>query len=72
MNLVQKSNVGGGCCAKSITIDGGCWRGAYVTILPGVHIAIGCIIGACSVVTKDTEANGLYVGNPARRIKNLE
>lgn len=63
---------GGACVAKSIIIEDGCWIGANVTILPGVHIARGCIIGACSVVTKDTEANGLYVGNPARRIKNLK
>lgn len=63
---------GGACCAKSIIIEDGCWIGANVTVLPGVHIAKGCIIGACSVVTKDTEAGGLYVGNPARKIKNLE
>ena len=65
----QKNQRGGACCAKAITIGDVCWIGAYVTVLPGVHIAKGCIIGACSVVTKDTEANGLYVGNPARKIK---
>ena len=65
----QKNQRDGACCAKAITIGDGCWIGANVTVLPGVHIAKGCIIGACSVVTKDTEANGLYVGNPARKIK---
>ena len=57
--------------AKKIIIEDGCWIGAHVTILPGVKIAKGCVIGANSCVTKDTEENGLYVGNPAKRIRNL-
>lgn len=54
-----------------IVVGNGVWIGADVTILPGVNISDGCIIGAGSVVTKDTFPNGLYVGNPARRIKDL-
>lgn len=54
-----------------IVVGNGCWIGANCTILPGVKIADGCIIGACSLVTKDTEPDGLYVGCPAKRIKNL-
>lgn len=42
-----------------------------MTIMPGVTIAKGCIIGARSLVTKDTEENGIYVGTPARLIKRL-
>lgn len=38
-------------------------------VLPGVKVATGCVIGAGAVVTKDAEAFGIYVGVPARRIK---
>jgi len=57
--------------AKPITIEDGCWVGANSVIMPGVTIARGCIIGANSLVTKSTEPNSLYTGQPARRIKTL-
>jgi maltose O-acetyltransferase len=56
---------------KAVTIEEGCWIGSGVTILPGVTVRQGCVIGAHSLVTKNTEPNGLYVGNPARRIRDL-
>jgi len=43
--------------------------GANATILPGVFIGIGSMIGAGAVVTKDTQPWRLYVGNPAREIR---
>ena len=43
--------------------------GANVTILPGVEIAENCLIGAGSVVVKDTKPNGVYKGNPAKLIR---
>ncbi len=43
--------------------------GANVTILPGVTLAEGCVIGANSLVAKDTEPWTIYVGSPARPIK---
>ena len=43
--------------------------GASITILPGVTLAEGSVIGACSLVTKDTEPWTIYVGVPARPIK---
>ena len=54
-----------------IKIVDDCWIGANTTIMPGVTIAKGCIIAANSLVTKYTEPNGLYVGKPAKRIKEL-
>ena len=57
--------------SKKTIIGKGCWIGAGVIILPGVTISEGCIIGAGTVVTKDCEANGLYVGTPGRRIEEL-
>jgi maltose O-acetyltransferase len=53
------------------TIGDGCWIGAGATVLPGVTVADGCVIGAGAVVTKNTEPDGVYVGVPARRIRDL-
>jgi len=55
-----------------VSIADGCWIGTGVTILPGVTIDKGCVIGAHSLVTSSTEANGLYSGNPARRMRDLD
>ncbi|MCH4091336.1 acyltransferase [Acetobacter sp.] len=54
-----------------VVIEDGCWIGVNVTVLPGVTIAKGCVIGAGSLVTASTEPNGVYVGSPARRIRDL-
>lgn len=54
---------------KKITIGNDVWIGANVTIMPGVKIDDGSIIGANSVVTKSTKKFGIYVGAPAR-LKN--
>lgn len=55
----------------SIHVGDGCWIGANVTILAGVRVAAGCVIAAGAVVARSTEANGLYAGVPARRIRDL-
>lgn len=46
--------------------------GANATILPGIELGEGCMVGAGAVVTKNVPANALVVGNPARIIKYLE
>lgn len=43
--------------------------GANSTILPGVNLAEGCSIGAMTLVNKSTAPWGIYVGNPAKRLK---
>ena len=47
------------------------WIGSDCTILPGVEIGDGAIIGAGSVVTKSIPSNSVAVGNPARVIKEI-
>jgi len=46
--------------------------GVGVTLLPGVIIGENCLIGAGSVVTKNTNPKGVYIGVPARYIKEVE
>lgn len=47
------------------------WVGANSIILPGVIIGKGCVIGAGSVVTKNTEPFSVFAGNPAKKLKNI-
>lgn len=44
--------------------------GAGSTIMPGADIAEGCSIGAMSLVNRSTQPWGIYVGSPARRLKD--
>ena len=44
--------------------------GTGSVILPGVHIAEGCAIGALSLVNRSTEPFGVYAGVPAKRLKD--
>ena len=45
------------------------WIGQNATILPGVHIGDGAIIGLNSVVSKDVEPYTIVAGNPAQFIR---
>lgn len=45
------------------------WIGQNSTILPGVHIGDGAIIGLNSVVSKDVEPYTVVAGNPVRFIR---
>ena len=53
---------------KSTNIGDGVSIGSNATILP-VSICDNVVIGAGSVVTKNIEESGIYIGNPARKIK---
>lgn len=52
-----------------VIIEEDVWVGANAVILKGVKIAKGSIIGASSVVSKDTVPYGIYGGVPAKLIK---
>lgn len=45
------------------------WIGQNATILPGVHIGDGAIIGLNSVVASDVEPYTIVAGNPARPVR---
>ncbi len=57
--------------SEPVTIGPNCWIGGSVTILPGVTIGEGCVIGAGSVVTRDLPPHQLCVGNPCRPIRQI-
>lgn len=44
--------------------------GAGSVVMPGVDVAEGCSVGAMTLLNKSTEPWGIYVGNPARRVKD--
>ena len=51
------------------TIGNDVWIGYGATIMPGVTIGHGAIIGSKSVVTKDVEPYAIVGGNPAKVIR---
>lgn len=54
--------------SQPIEIGDDVWIGANATIVGGVRIAQGCVIGAGSVLTHSTDPFGIYAGAPARLI----
>lgn len=54
----------------TVIIEDNCYIGAHCTIMPNVKIAEGSVIGANSLVLKDTEPFGIYVGSPCKKIGN--
>jgi acetyltransferase-like isoleucine patch superfamily enzyme len=49
-----------------VTIERDVWIGANATILPGVHIGSGSVIGAGAVVSRDVPPGVVALGIPAR------
>ena len=54
---------------KEVNIEDNVWLGARSTIVPGVRIGEGAVVGMGSVVTKDVPAGAVVGGNPAKIIK---
>ena len=57
---------------KPIVINDQVWIAAKATILPGVTVGEGAVVGACSVVSKDVPPWSVVVGNPAEVVKKRE
>lgn len=52
-----------------VIIEEDVWIGSSATILPGISIGKGSVIGAGAVVTKNIPPYSIAIGNPARIIK---
>lgn len=55
---------------RTTRIDEGAFVGSGATILPGVHIGAFSIVGAGAVVTRDIPAGQVWMGVPARKIRD--
>ena len=56
---------------KPIIIEDKVWLGINVTVLQGVRIGYGSIVGANSTVTKDVPPMTIVAGNPARTVRRI-
>lgn len=54
---------------RPITVHANAWIAAEVFVGPGVTIGEGAVLGARSVIFRDAEPLGVYIGNPAQRIR---
>ena len=53
---------------EPIHVEDGAWVGAFARIGPGTRVGAGSVVALGGVVLSDTEAWGVYRGNPAERV----
>lgn len=58
--------------AQDIHIGSKCWLATDVYIAPGITIEDGVVVGARSSVFSNLEAQKIYVGSPAKSIKQRQ
>ena len=66
MNPIETTNVKGG----KVTIGQFVQLGAHCLVFPNVTIEEGTVVGALSLVTKDIPGWSIYVGIPARKLRD--
>jgi acetyltransferase-like isoleucine patch superfamily enzyme len=54
-----------------VIIENNVWIGAKATVLQGVRIGAGAVIGAHALVRSDVRERTVVVGVPARELKTL-
>lgn len=54
----------------SVRLGRHCIVGAGATIMPGADLAEGTSVGAAALILKPTEPWSIYVGNPARKLRD--
>jgi acetyltransferase-like isoleucine patch superfamily enzyme len=59
-------------CRAGVVVEDGASVGGNVTLLPGVRLGAGCLVGGGSVVTRSVEAGAIVAGNPARPMGRRE
>jgi acetyltransferase-like isoleucine patch superfamily enzyme len=59
-------------CVLGATVEDDVSIGGNATILPGVRIGRGSLIGAGSVVTRDVAPDVVVAGSPARVVRQIE
>ena len=57
---------------KPIALEDGVWIGARATVCPGVTCKTHAVLSVGSVLTTNTEPNGIYRGNPAVKVAERE
>ena len=62
---------GAGYC-EPITVGNGCWLGINSTILCGVTVGDGVVVGAGALVNKPVPADVLIAGVPAKIVKTFD
>jgi len=51
---------------EKVTVERDVWIGANATVLPGVTLGQGCVVGAAATVTRDVPPGAVVLGTPAR------
>lgn len=54
---------------QPITVGNGCWIAAEAFVGPGVNMGDGSVLGARAALFSDSEALGIYQGNPATLLR---
>ena len=55
-----------------ITLEEGSWAGAKTVVCPGVRMGANSLLTVGSIATASLEANWIYQGNPAQKLKARE
>lgn len=58
--------------SRPVVIEDDVWIGAKASVLPGVRIGRGSVIGAAAVVTRDVPPFSVVAGVPAKVIRQLD
>jgi acetyltransferase-like isoleucine patch superfamily enzyme len=58
--------------AKPVTLESDVWVGSRASIMPGVTIGRGAVVGTGAVVTRDVEPFTVVAGVPAKEVQKLD
>lgn len=58
--------------ARPVTLESDVWVGSRASIMPGVTIGRGAVVGTGAVVTRDVEPFTVVAGVPAKEVQKLD